>query len=119
MRGQLTVLAIAHRLSSIWESDCIYVVADGRVVEQGSHEKLKDGGEKYASMVRMQQIHGMPPKKQSSVKRGGLTSRDLALAEVKAKSVVFNSSASIKGAKSQNLNQEVSVKAALTSRALS
>lgn len=44
MRGR-TTLIIAHRLSTIEQADCICVVADGSLVEQGTHEELlaKDG----------------------------------------------------------------------------
>jgi ATP-binding cassette subfamily B protein len=39
MEGK-TVLAIAHRLSTLAEMDRIIVVDAGRIVEQGSHESL-------------------------------------------------------------------------------
>ncbi len=39
MKGK-TVLAIAHRLSTLTEMDRIIVMADGRIAESGSHEEL-------------------------------------------------------------------------------
>ena len=39
MKGK-TVLAIAHRLSTLTEMDRIIVMADGRIAEIGSHEEL-------------------------------------------------------------------------------
>ncbi|MBQ9141484.1 MAG: ABC transporter ATP-binding protein [Lachnospiraceae bacterium] len=35
-----TVIMIAHRLSTVTEADCIYVLKDGEVAEYGTHEKL-------------------------------------------------------------------------------
>ena len=35
-----TVLAIAHRLSTLSKMDRIIVVSDGQIVEEGTHKKL-------------------------------------------------------------------------------
>ena len=39
MRGR-TSLVIAHRLSTVRSADCIFVLKDGAVVEEGTHEEL-------------------------------------------------------------------------------
>lgn len=39
MHGR-TVFVIAHRLSTVQNSDVIMVIEDGRIIERGSHEKL-------------------------------------------------------------------------------
>jgi len=45
---------IAHRLSTIRHADRIVVLKGGRVVQQGSHEELMQGGGPYRDMVLVQ-----------------------------------------------------------------
>jgi ATP-binding cassette subfamily B protein len=49
-----TVLAIAHRLSTVRHAEQIAVLEGGRVVERGSHDKLVELGDRYAAMVDLQ-----------------------------------------------------------------
>lgn len=49
-----TTLIIAHRLSTIRNADCIHVVADGQVVESGTHEELLLLGGIYKQLHEMQ-----------------------------------------------------------------
>ena len=53
MRGR-TVLVIAHRLSTIRHADRIVVVADGRIVEAGTHEELIASGRLYRRLHEAQ-----------------------------------------------------------------
>ena len=51
----MTVLIVAHRLSTIRNADIIFVVRDGKVVEEGSHAELienPDGA--YSSLIKRQ-----------------------------------------------------------------
>lgn len=45
-----TVIMIAHRLSSVKNVDKIYVVENGRIVEEGNHHTLIDSGGIYSRM---------------------------------------------------------------------
>ena len=49
-----TVLVIAHRLGTIRNADNIIVLADGKVVEEGTHDELLAKGGRYAEMWNMQ-----------------------------------------------------------------
>lgn len=49
-----TVIFISHRLSSARMADRIYMLENGRIVEQGSHRQLMELGGKYAAMYHVQ-----------------------------------------------------------------
>ena len=54
MKGR-TTLIIAHRLATIRKVDRIYVLTEGKIVEQGTHQELvQDAAGVYANLVRLQ-----------------------------------------------------------------
>lgn len=57
LRGSKTLILIAHRLSTIRNADCIYVMSEGKVAEQGTHAELMAQGGLYAGMVKIQSAH--------------------------------------------------------------
>lgn len=50
-----TILMITHRLSTVVQSDCIYVLDHGYCKESGTHETLMNANKLYALMFRKQQ----------------------------------------------------------------
>jgi subfamily B ATP-binding cassette protein MsbA len=49
-----TCFVVAHRLSTIRNADCIFVLKHGRIVEQGTHADLLARGHAYPALVRTQ-----------------------------------------------------------------
>jgi subfamily B ATP-binding cassette protein MsbA len=49
-----TTLVIAHRLSTIVDADVIYVIQNGRIVEQGPHDTLLAKGGAYEKLYALQ-----------------------------------------------------------------
>jgi ATP-binding cassette subfamily B protein len=60
LRGR-TALFISHRFSTVRGADRIYVLHEGEIVEQGTHDELVTHDGRYAELFRLQtqlQIHG-------------------------------------------------------------
>jgi ABC-type multidrug transport system fused ATPase/permease subunit len=57
LTGEVTVVIIAHRLSTVKNADRVYVLDEGRVIEAGTYEELRmrEDGE-FREMVEMQSL---------------------------------------------------------------
>ncbi len=51
-----TILVIAHRLSTVVHADKIYVIDEGRIVEQGTYQELVGARGRFEHMTRLQAI---------------------------------------------------------------
>ena len=54
LRQGRTCFVIAHRLATIRNADCILVLNQGGVAEQGTHDELLAAGGIYAAMYAAQ-----------------------------------------------------------------
>jgi ATP-binding cassette subfamily B multidrug efflux pump len=52
--AQRTAIIVSHRVTAVMHADIIFVVEDGRIVEQGSHSELLTKRGLYASLLRRQ-----------------------------------------------------------------
>lgn len=55
-KQNISIIAIAHRLSTIKKADTIYVVDQGKIVEQGDHQKLMAKNGLYAQLANLQKL---------------------------------------------------------------
>lgn len=51
LRGECTVVVIAHRLATVRAADRIFAISDGRIVESGTHEYLKNLNGMYSRLL--------------------------------------------------------------------
>ena len=60
LRGQLTILLITHRLSTVRQADAIHVLSGGRIVESGTWVELSARDGAFRALWRTQDSHPMP-----------------------------------------------------------
>ena len=54
LKGSMTILVIAHRLSTVRQADRILVLEQGQLVASGNHEELLSSSDLYAKFAKMQ-----------------------------------------------------------------
>ena len=52
MASSRTVISIAHRLSTVRNADRIFVLKDGKLVEQGTHEEIAKANSIHVNLLR-------------------------------------------------------------------
>lgn len=75
--SSMTVMIVAHRLSTVRNADIIFVVEKGQVVESGSHDELleNDNGS-YANLIsRQMKANDKLDRSESTTSLGGLTDK--------------------------------------------
>lgn len=55
--GKHTVIMITHQLKAATQADCIFVLNQGELVEQGTHQELLSHGKHYRNLWNIQQTH--------------------------------------------------------------
>ena len=50
LKGEYTILIVAHRLSTVIDCDRIFVVDEGKIVDSGSHKELLKNSEIYRNL---------------------------------------------------------------------
>lgn len=53
LRGENTVLVVAHRLSTIYLADVIYYIADGKVIASGNFDELRKSVNEFDEQARL------------------------------------------------------------------
>ena len=56
LHGKRTVIVVAHRLVTVASADYIFVIKDGRLAEEGTHEELRAGNGLYSSLCAKQSL---------------------------------------------------------------
>ncbi len=54
LKGRMTIMVIAHRLSTVRQADRILVLDGGRLVDSGTHDELLASSDLYARFAEMQ-----------------------------------------------------------------
>lgn len=53
LHGQITLVVIAHRLSTVRDADTVVLLNEGRVADQGTFEELKGRNAEFAHLVEL------------------------------------------------------------------
>lgn len=54
LKKDFTILIIAHRLSTIKNADKIYLIDDGKIIDEGTHKELYEKSEEYKKLYEIE-----------------------------------------------------------------
>ncbi len=97
-----TTIVIAHGLSTIRDADNIVVMADGRIVEQGTHDALMAQHGRYSELVDKQQGFNQVTEREITADVSGMES---SIDEFSEKGSIFDRHLSIEKAEDISFNQ--------------
>lgn len=55
MKGEYTILIIAHRLSTVIHSDRLILMEDGRILAEGTHKELMKNNKEYQNLYKLEE----------------------------------------------------------------
>ena len=67
IRGTCTTFIISHRITTLRESDNIFVLDDGRLVQQGTHEQLMAQDGIYRRIAQIQSMQKIDLEKGDAI----------------------------------------------------
>jgi ATP-binding cassette subfamily C protein len=50
LRGDRTIIMIAHRLTTVRNCDVIYMMSEGKVIAQGTYDQLLENNKEFREM---------------------------------------------------------------------
>ena len=57
LQGKRTIITVAHRLVTLAKADYIYVIENGKITEEGTHQQLKNEKGLYSHLYKKQTLH--------------------------------------------------------------
>ena len=100
----LSIVIVAHRLSSIRSCDRIVVVEEGKIVEEGDHESLLAKGGIYAGLYKSQETGGEGTKKEEEGEEGNQNESESAKRTEKDIKIETKRSMSIQTSRHSSMN---------------
>jgi ABC-type multidrug transport system fused ATPase/permease subunit len=53
LKNKVTIIMVAHRLTTVKNCDLIYLLEDGKIISKGSYEELIESSQKFKKMIEL------------------------------------------------------------------